>query len=97
MSFSFASVKAALTHLFGVEEDKAHHLVTAIEADVTPVLDQARQQLHDLLAEGHADLAALLNKGLADIRADLADIKAALAPAPLASPEPPKAGPTPAA
>lgn len=87
MSFSFARVKAAITHLFGVEEDKAHHLVTAIEADVTPVLDQAKQQLHDLVKEGQADVAAILTKGLADIRADLAEIKAALGSAPAPGPK----------
>ncbi|NUP47536.1 MAG: hypothetical protein HOW97_09535 [Catenulispora sp.] len=90
MPFSLTGIKTAITHLFGVEETKAHHLVEAVRADLTPVLTQAEEQLHGLITEGHNDLEALLTKGLADIRADLAEIKAALgsAPAPAPGPKP---------
>jgi hypothetical protein len=86
---SFASIKAAISHLFGVEEAKAHTLVEAVVADAAPILDQFKTQVSDLIAEGHADVAKLLTDGLADVKADLAEIKALLNPAPV---EPPAAG-----
>ena len=80
MPFSFTSVKSALGHVFHMEEDKAHHLLAAVEADITPVVTQAQQQLHDLIGEGQADIAALITKGLADIRADIAELKGGSTP-----------------
>lgn len=57
--FSLASFKAALAHILGIGEDEAHALVTAIEADLTPMLDTFRQQLV-------ADLTAAVAEGKVD-------------------------------
>lgn len=93
--FSFASIKAALTHLFGIEEDKAHSLVEAVITDALPVLQQVRADITadvvKLVGEAKADGETIYAEALADVKAELAAIKALLNPAPSADPSEPSA------
>lgn len=72
--FSLASFKAALVHVLGIGEEEARALVTAIEADLAPMLAGFKTQLlADLkaaVAEGKVDAEKLA----ADIAAKLADL-----------------------
>jgi hypothetical protein len=87
MSFSFASIKAALVHLFGVEEGKAHSLVEAVLADAAPVLSQLRADIAadaaKLAGEARTDAEALYGEALADLKAEIAAVRQLVTPAPV--------------
>lgn len=93
MSFSFASIKAALAHLFGIEEQKAHALVEAVITDVLPVLQQVRQDITNdvvqLVGEAKADGETLYAQALTDLKAEIAALKALISPAPAPVVDPP--------
>jgi hypothetical protein len=95
MAFSFASIKAALVHLFGVEEAKAHSLVEAVLTDAAPVLTQLRADIAadaaKLAGEARADAETLYAEALADLKAEIAAVKNLVAPQ--AAPDIAPAGP----
>ncbi|MFC1418587.1 hypothetical protein [Streptacidiphilus cavernicola] len=99
---SFASIKTALVHLFGIEETRAHALVEAVITDALPVLQQARQDITNdvvkLVGEAKADGAALYTEALADVKTEIAALKALInstpAPAPVAVADPTPVAPT---
>lgn len=100
MSFSFASIKAAIVHLFGVEESKAHSLVEAVLTDAAPVLTKLRADIAadaaKLAGEARTDAEALYAEALADLKTEIAAVRALVSPAaatPATAPDIAPAGP----
>lgn len=92
----FAKLKAALANLLGRSEAEVHALVTAIEQDAVPLLDNARAGLvadvKVLVTEAVADAKHLDSEALADIKAELAALRALLGNQPAPAPAEPPAG-----
>lgn len=65
----FTRLKAALARILGVGEDEAHALVTAVEADVAPMLANFRQQLTADLTAAVAEAKVDADKLAEDIAA----------------------------